>query len=161
MATCRCGWSVVGDHPCHGKGYECKKPAKVRYYEPHSRYSLAGMQLKLSVVETFACDECWEAFKPQVRDSRPILYLVNVSDEAHANLLEGAWGQEAIRAIRLSGRLKVQLREAQRDPNANYAIALGLEGGKVEVFYPRRSLKVVLSPEKVLDVVRPLLIPVS
>lgn len=93
-------------------------------------------------------------------DLRPILYLVKISDEAHARLLEEAWSQESIRAIRLSGSLKVQLREAQRDPDANYAIALGLEGGSVEVFHPRTRSKIVCPPEKVFDAVRPLLLPV-
>lgn len=64
-AACRCGWDGTGDHPCHGRAYECKKPARSRS-QPHQRYSLAGAMLKLSVVETFACDECWEEFKAKL-----------------------------------------------------------------------------------------------
>lgn len=59
---CPCGWSGEGEHPCHGLGYTCRKPAKTRYYEPHKRYSLAGMQPKMSVVQTHACDDCWAEF---------------------------------------------------------------------------------------------------
>jgi len=62
--TCRCGWDGQGDHPCHANAYTCRKPAKVRYYEPTKLYALAGMQMKMSVAETYACDECWEAMKP-------------------------------------------------------------------------------------------------
>lgn len=61
--TCRCGHDGPDDgHPCHGKGHTCRKPGKARYYEPHKLYSLAGAQSKMSVVQTFACDECWTEF---------------------------------------------------------------------------------------------------
>lgn len=59
---CRCGWTGVGEHPCHGLAYTCRKPGKDRYYEPHKLYSLAGSQMKLSVTKTTACDECWGEF---------------------------------------------------------------------------------------------------
>lgn len=60
--VCRCGWDGKGDHPCHGKGYTCRKPAKERFYESHKLYALAGMQLKMSMLRTFGCDECWKEF---------------------------------------------------------------------------------------------------
>lgn len=63
--TCRCGWDGTGEHPCHGFRYQCRRPAKARFYEPHRRYSLAGAQAKASMVETFSCDECWERFKKE------------------------------------------------------------------------------------------------
>lgn len=63
--TCGCGWDGTGDHPCHGSAYSCRKPATSRLYVPTMRASLAGLQMKLSVGETFACDECWERTKPE------------------------------------------------------------------------------------------------
>jgi len=60
---CRCGY--VGDdseHPCHGRNYSCRLPAKARYYVP-GPFSLAGAQLKVSATKTYACDTCWEEFK--------------------------------------------------------------------------------------------------
>lgn len=59
---CRCGWDGTGDHPCHGLAYTCRKASQPRYYEPHKLYSLAGNQMKISAVQTHACDECWRAF---------------------------------------------------------------------------------------------------
>lgn len=66
--ACRCGWDGQGEHPCHyprvgGVSYSCKRPAKRRFYEPTKLYSLPGMQMKMSVSETFACDECWATFQ--------------------------------------------------------------------------------------------------
>jgi len=60
---CRCGWLGVGDHPCHGLAYTCRKASTPRYYPQTMNFSLAGAQMKLSVTETHACDECWRAFK--------------------------------------------------------------------------------------------------
>lgn len=65
MSTCRCGHDSTGDHPCHGNGYECRKPAKRRLYNPRP-VGLAGVQMKLQVSDTWACDECWAAFQQQV-----------------------------------------------------------------------------------------------
>lgn len=59
--TCRCGHEV-GPHPCHGKGYSCKKPATQRFYHENKPFSLAGMSMKFPVSETWACDECWKSF---------------------------------------------------------------------------------------------------
>lgn len=60
---CRCGYSGLEEnHWCHFANYTCKKPAKIRFYNPHL-VSLAGVQLKFEVVDTWACDECWEIFK--------------------------------------------------------------------------------------------------
>lgn len=59
--TCRCGHTGSEPHPCHGDGYRCRKPALRRFTQtgPHA---LAGMQLKFSMRETWACDECWAAY---------------------------------------------------------------------------------------------------
>ncbi len=62
-AACRCGWDGNGDHPCHAKGYTCRKPATARYLTYLS--CLAGAQMKLGASQTFACDECWEKFKKE------------------------------------------------------------------------------------------------
>ena len=68
---CRCGWDGQGEHPCHyprdGVAYSCKRPAKRRFYEPTKLYSLPGMQMKASVTETWACDECWEKFLVELK----------------------------------------------------------------------------------------------
>ena len=66
--TCRCGWDGQGDHPCHRNNYTCRKPAKIRYYEPTKLYALAGVQMKMSVVDTWACDECWEIAKVELAE---------------------------------------------------------------------------------------------
>jgi len=62
--TCRCGHRLdsTDPHPCHGDEYRCKKPAKQYFYNP-TLPALAGMQMKVTVVDTWACEECWEAFK--------------------------------------------------------------------------------------------------
>lgn len=62
MNTCRCGYTGEGPHPCHGQGYTCRRPATRRLYEQPAPYSLAGMQPKISAVETWACQECWRAW---------------------------------------------------------------------------------------------------
>jgi len=62
MNDCRCGHSGGPEgHPCHGKGYTCRKPASIRFYNPNL-VSLAGMQMKLQVQDTWACDDCWLKF---------------------------------------------------------------------------------------------------
>jgi len=60
--VCRCGWST-GDahHPCHGRGYACRAPATQRFYGAHA-VALAGVQMKVAVIETWACDACWAAY---------------------------------------------------------------------------------------------------
>lgn len=68
--TCRCGWKGQGEHPCHGNGYTCRKPAQQRFYVPTMKFSLAGNQLKFSTAETWACDECWENFKKLMKEVR-------------------------------------------------------------------------------------------
>jgi hypothetical protein len=65
---CRCGWdgTAASAHKCHGKGYTCKNPGTIRFYNPNpDRFSLAGTQAKLSMSETCACDECWDTFKKE------------------------------------------------------------------------------------------------
>lgn len=59
--TCRCGHAGGEPHPCHGKAYTCRAPAKQRFYAPHF-VSLAGVQMKFEVSETWACDVCWAWF---------------------------------------------------------------------------------------------------
>lgn len=59
---CRCGWDGKDFHPCHGRGYTCRQPAKARIYNPQP-VTLAGQSMKVSVEQTFACDECWEYFE--------------------------------------------------------------------------------------------------
>ena len=51
--SCRCGFTE-GDHPCHYAGYTCRKPATQRFYNPEL-VSLAGMQMKVQVTDTWAC----------------------------------------------------------------------------------------------------------
>lgn len=59
-APCRCGYTGEGHHPCHGRGYTCRQPAKERFYSVRP-VALAGQQLKLGAQQTWACDECWLA----------------------------------------------------------------------------------------------------
>ena len=63
-SRCRCGHvdSPGTDHPCHGRGYVCRRPAKRRFYNTRPA-ALSGMQLKLVGDETWACDACWESYK--------------------------------------------------------------------------------------------------
>jgi len=63
---CRCGWNRQGDHPCHGKGYTCRKPAKSRFVARPA--CLSGSQPKFGAYETFACDQCWEEFQSLLKD---------------------------------------------------------------------------------------------
>jgi hypothetical protein len=64
---CRCGYSGEGEHPCHYNEYSCRKPAKHRFYSPKAAV-LAGLQFKLEVLDTWACDECWERFQLENND---------------------------------------------------------------------------------------------
>lgn len=61
---CRCGWTEGSPkpHPCH----RCRRqPGSERFWhEPGPiRYAIAGVQPKLVVHDTVACDSCWEAFQ--------------------------------------------------------------------------------------------------
>lgn len=69
---CRCGFdeSESGDHPCHARGYTCRKPAKLRFYGPKT-VALAGVQLKFEVSSTWACDECWEKYLAMMKKEDP------------------------------------------------------------------------------------------
>lgn len=58
--NCRCGYNGDGEHLCHRCG---EKPGTRRFYMPHKKFSLAGMQQKFSVKETYGCDKCWAEFK--------------------------------------------------------------------------------------------------
>lgn len=67
-SACRCGrYDGTGDHLCHGNAYTCPRPGSVRYYQPSIRWSLAGVQMKLNVVDTVCCDECWAIFAVQLK----------------------------------------------------------------------------------------------
>jgi hypothetical protein len=60
---CRCGYTAgAGPHPCHGNNYRCKRPAEQRFYNA-TAVSLSGMQMKLQVNDTFACDICWKEWE--------------------------------------------------------------------------------------------------
>jgi hypothetical protein len=67
--SCRCGHAGDGPHPCHAKGYRCGAPATQRFYNAQ-RVALAGMQPKLQVQETWACDACWESYKAALKEAR-------------------------------------------------------------------------------------------
>ena len=67
---CRCGWNGTGDHPCHNNGYSCGAPAKERWYSPPYLASLAGVQMKLSMHQTVACDKCWAVFSADLKAAR-------------------------------------------------------------------------------------------
>lgn len=56
---CRCGFEGAGIHLCHRCG---KVEGKLRYYANYPPSSLAGMQMKLGVTESYGCDACWEQF---------------------------------------------------------------------------------------------------
>jgi len=60
MGECRCGHTGEGPHPCHGRAYTCRKPARERFYGARMA-ALAGVQMKVVCQRTFACEECWEA----------------------------------------------------------------------------------------------------
>jgi hypothetical protein len=60
---CRCGHEGDGPHPCHARAYTCRKPAKQRFYNARPA-ALAGVQMKFTADETWACDECWAALAP-------------------------------------------------------------------------------------------------
>lgn len=65
---CRCGYAGEGPHPCHGMLYTCRRPARRRMYLVNGlRFALAGQQLKFSMDETWACDECWKPFAALTR----------------------------------------------------------------------------------------------
>lgn len=67
---CRCGHTngSTDPHPCHMDGYTCRKPATQRFYNP-TMSALAGMQLKFTVAETWACNSCWDGFKGSIKRS--------------------------------------------------------------------------------------------
>lgn len=66
MNTCRCGHVGDGEHPCHGNAYTCRKPSKQRFYNARP-VALAGMQMKLQVTDTWACEECWIKFGDTIK----------------------------------------------------------------------------------------------
>jgi len=73
--ACRCGFSGEGPHGCHKyqpDGSRCGKPASQRFYHLGPPASLAGMQLKFSVQETWACDEHWEEYQEYLKEGRKV-----------------------------------------------------------------------------------------
>lgn len=66
MPTCRCGHAGQDPHPCHGNAYACKKPATQRFYNARPAH-VAGMQMKLQVDDTWACDDCWNLYRGLVQ----------------------------------------------------------------------------------------------
>ena len=68
--TCRCGHTGTGPHPCHGRLYTCRQPATSRYVGTSA--CLAGAQPKSGAYRTWACDECWRAFRADSAPSEPI-----------------------------------------------------------------------------------------
>lgn len=71
MSACRCGHrDGEGPHPCHADDFRCGRPAKQRLYNARPAV-LAGMQMKLTVTETWACDECWERFRARLPKGEP------------------------------------------------------------------------------------------
>lgn len=59
--TCRCKRATADAHPCHGKGYTCDKQAVQRFYGPRIS-ALSGAMMKFTVMDTWACDDCWAWF---------------------------------------------------------------------------------------------------
>lgn len=66
MTTCRCGWDGTGDHLCHRCG---KEPGQRRLYVPTFKFSLAGVQPKLSMAETWGCNGCWTDFQKLLEEN--------------------------------------------------------------------------------------------
>jgi hypothetical protein len=68
---CRCGHRHESKepHPCHGNGYKCRQPARIRFYNARP-VCLAGVQTKFGVDSTWACDACW-AWYVSPTDSDP------------------------------------------------------------------------------------------
>jgi len=67
--TCRCGHFGDGEHPCHAEAYTCRKLAKQRFYNPEL-VALAGVQMKMQVSDTWACDDHWIEFQQQLKEAR-------------------------------------------------------------------------------------------
>ena len=53
--ACRCGHTGDGPHPCHRCG---RRPGDRVLRGQETPYSIAGMQPKVSALETWACAEC-------------------------------------------------------------------------------------------------------
>lgn len=59
---CRCGYDGEDyAHPCHGAGYTCRRPARHRFYV-EGPAALSGVQMKLNMRDTWACDICWTSW---------------------------------------------------------------------------------------------------
>jgi len=58
--VCQCGHSGEGPHPCHGDGGMCRRPAQLRLYR--TRVGRHSMEQKVDFSETWACNECWDAW---------------------------------------------------------------------------------------------------
>lgn len=66
VPTCVCGHrtDAVGPHPCHS----CRAPAAQRFWLDGRPFSLSGVQMKLSVSETWLCDACWSQVPAPVQE---------------------------------------------------------------------------------------------
>ena len=73
METCRCGFKGKGTHPCHAKFYDCRQPAKRRFY---SQVPIKNNQKirKSQMLDTWACEDCWTEFKKKL-DAMKIPYI--------------------------------------------------------------------------------------
>ena len=49
--------------------YTCRKPATQRFYGAHLT-CLAGVQPKVGMNDTWACDDCWAIYEAQVKASK-------------------------------------------------------------------------------------------
>lgn len=71
METCRCGHpkDAVTPHPCHWQSPvgRCGAPSVQRFYNARPA-CLAGVQMKLVVDDTWACDEHWAVFQKMLAD---------------------------------------------------------------------------------------------
>ena len=74
---CRCGHAAGSKdpHPCHWRdfGGRCGQPATQRFYNPtpgRVPYAqVAGVQLKLELVDTWACDAHWAVFQRMLEEA--------------------------------------------------------------------------------------------
>jgi hypothetical protein len=69
LPPCRCGYKGEGPHPCHARLYACGKPGTPRFVCLGPAH-LAGMQPKFSAYETYACDECWQAYLKLLKEAQ-------------------------------------------------------------------------------------------
>lgn len=81
--SCRCGHRGDGPHPCHYPAdgvspYTCRKPATQRFYNARP-FQGSGTTMKLSVDDTWACDDCWAKHTAMMKATK----------DAHGNSAQG------------------------------------------------------------------------